>query len=414
MADTTAGNVIIPELFAESMKSAFASQKAFMGSLAMRLGIVKVDGSFPERGEDVIGETVSVPYFGGLGEMTEYTKAQDGTAATAKSITQTKESATIKRGTINFNVTRWARGGSLATGTDIHDELAQAAMESSTRYMDRKIIDAACSGNNQLVLDVYSATSPRTVDYDLLADGLGMFGDEGSLDEIVALAVTSKTMIDMLKLKDADGRPLLVQPTQEGVPPLFWGKPLIVSDRLTQDSSSLTAVTSAGTTPPVITVAASANREGGTGPVRPVNVKISCTTTGALATWKFKLSIDGGATYTADDAYTSAATVALTDPLDPAGGLLGITISIAAGNAAANNTWVFKSIVKHSSLILKRGALAFWYNAKAMRDLQTIPVPASDSIVGAVHCYCTAHRYVRLNRGTRPGVVKLLHNAGGL
>jgi hypothetical protein len=85
-----------------------------------------------------------------------------------------------------------------------------------------------------------------------------------------------------------------------------WGKPLIVSDSLPKDNSVLGAVTSTGTTPPVITVANSANREGGTGPVRPINVVIACTTTGTLGTWKFKISIDGGATFGAADQYTSA------------------------------------------------------------------------------------------------------------
>lgn len=411
MADTTANNVIIPEVFADAVKGAFASKNAFAGSLAATLGIVKIDGSFPQSGPEVIGETISVPYFGSIGEMTEYAKASDGTAATSSQMVQTKESATIARGTINFNVSRWARGG--AAGGGLYEEMASQVVQSTQRWMDRKIISAAVASGNPLTLDVFSASAPRNIDYDLMADGLGMWNDHGSLDELAAVAVHSKVMIDMLKLKDAVGRPLLVMPDMANAPPLFFGKPLIVSDSLVQSDSSLTAVTSAGTSPPVITVAASANRQGGTGPVRPINVKIACTTGGALATWKFKLSIDGGTTYTAADYYTSAATVALRDPLDPAGGLLGVTISIAAGTANVDNTWTFQSRLKHTTLLLKRGALAFWFNQNAM-GLQTIPVPAADTITGAVHCYAAAHRYTRLNGSPYPGVVAIRHNAGGL
>lgn len=413
MADTTANGMIIPELFAKAVQSAFANKNAFMGSKAASLGIVETNGSFPMAGPEAIGETVSVPYFSSIGEMTEYAKAQDGTAATSSSMSMSKESATVKRGTINFNVSRWARGAASITGTDLYASMADAVVASTQRYMDRKIIDAAMSGNNQLVLDKFSSTSPRNLDYDMLVDGISLWGDYGALDEVAGLAVHSKTMADLLKLRDADGHPLLVQPTMAGQSPMFFGIPLIVSDRLTADGSALTAVTSAGTTPPVITVAGSTNREGGTGPVRPIDVKIACTTLGARGTWKFKLSIDGGATYTADDYYTSAATVALTDPLDPAGGLLGVTLSIATGSAAVDNTWTFKSIMKHSSLLLKKSSLVFWYNAAAM-GLQTIPVPAADTVTGAVHCYCVAYRYKNQNGSPYPGVIKLRHNAGGL
>jgi len=403
-------NQIIPELFAEAVEGAFASASAFMGAESVNLGIVQVNGSFPQAGPDKIGSTVSVPYFGSLGEFQART---DGTAASASSASMTKEQGTVDCGTLGFELTTWA-GSVPVPGKSPYEEYARQVLAASERWCDRKIIDAACAGNNQLVLDVYSSTAPRNMDYDVIVKALGLWRDRGRLNEVAAIAVSSATMIDLLQLKDSTGRPLLVQPNEPGVPPMVFGKPLIVSDRLPTDNSALTSVVSAGTTPPTITVAASVNREGITGPARPCDIKIACTTGGARGTWKFKLSIDGGLTYTADDYYTSAATVALVDPLDPAGGLLGITLTINTGTAATDNTWTFKTITKHTSLLLKKNSLVFWYNAQYAGVLQSVAVPLNDSMIYAAHLYSVAHRYVRMPGQNLPGVVKIRHNAQGL
>lgn len=412
MPAITKSNQIIPELFAEAVEGAFANQNAFIGSTAKKLGIVKVDGSFPQAGPDKIGSQVSVPYFGSLGEFVSRT---DGTPATTVASTMTKEFGTIDLSTLSFELTTWASAPPVP-GKSPYEEYARQIMAAAERAMDQKVINACLAGNNQLINDLYSSSTPRTFDYDLMVDSLGLWGDFGSLDQIAALGVHSKTMLDMLKLKDGTGRPLLVQPTEPGVPPSIFGIPLIVSDRLLDTANStMTAVTSAGTTPPVITLTNTANRMGSTGPCRPINLKVIVgSVTGALGTWKLSYSIDGGATYAAVATdVTSAATVAMVDPLDPAGGLLGVTLNIAAGNAAANNTWTAKSVLKHTSLLMKKDSVAFWFNSKYSGVLQSVPVPQNDSVIYASHLYSVAHRYVRMNGQPYPGVIAIKHNAGG-
>jgi len=80
-----------------------------------------------------------------------------------------------------------------------------------------------------------------------------------------------------------------------------------------------------GTTPPVITL---------TGALvgSPVPIRITVGVTGALGVWTFQVSYDGGGTIA--QVGTSAATV----PLVGAG--LGLSINIAAGNAAGDNVWL--------------------------------------------------------------------------
>lgn len=89
---------------------------------------------------------------------------------------------------------------------------------------------------------------------------------------------------------------------------------------LAEGLSAPTSVTSLGTTPPVITVTGT--------PLREVDLRVEALTTGALAVWTGRYSLDAGVTWTG---FTSAATVVLTGT--------GLTLNIAAGTAAVDNRW---------------------------------------------------------------------------
>lgn len=416
MGTTAKANMIFPPLYAEAVEGAFASQDAFTSAKAKALGIVRIDGTFPQAGNNVIGSTVKVPYFNSLGEFVART---DGTPATATTFSASEETGTVTCGTLGFDLTTWANSTPMP-GASPYEEAARQVMRASERYMDSLIIaELAKTTNNALVLDRYSATTPRNLDYDMLTDGVGLWSDFADLDELAAVIVHGKVYNDLLKVKDGMGNPMLIGDGEVGGMKVrtlkHWGTPLIVSDRMPKSDSVLTAVTALGSLVPTITVANSTNREGGTGPVRPIDVRLYVTTVGARGTWKFKLSIDGGATYTADDYYTSAATVALTDPLDPAGGLLGVTLTIGTGTTLATTEGAsFKSTMKHTSLIVKKNCAAFWFNAQYAGVLQQVPVPLNDSVISASHLYGVAHRYSRLPGQPYPGVVVIRHNGGGL
>lgn len=415
MPQTTKSDVIIKDVFDTTVRGAFAAGRAFKSSLAAGLGIVKLNDTFDVSDPKMIGKNVNIPYFGSVGVMVDN---PDGSSVTPAKLGQTQEQAVVQRGTIGLELTRWADKGAVGDG-DVYEEWAQQAVESAELYMDRVIFKAACSGNNQLIYDVYDANTPRNFSDIVLVEALRRWGDRGSLDRVAGIGVHSDTMVDLLKMRDANGNTNTILDLS-GEYPKLMGRPLIVSDAFGPDIT-MAGVTpaSSGTTPPVITFTDTTNREGNTGPVRPIDLQIKCTTIGALATWKFQISIDGGATFyglpsgvgTGD--YVSAATVALYDPLDPAQGLLGLTLNIAAGNAAANNLWKAKSVAKHVTLLMKKGSLAFWYNRQALELLQATK-PYGDYTENALHLYCCAHRYVRMPNEPRTGVVKVRHNAGGL
>lgn len=91
----------------------------------------------------------------------------------------------------------------------------------------------------------------------------------------------------------------------------------------------MSAVTPAGTTPPTITLTGTQLYE--------INLRVEALTSGALATWTGRFSVDGGVTW---NAFTSAATVSVIDAVN---GDSGIVLNIAAGNASTDNVWTAKT-----------------------------------------------------------------------
>lgn len=404
MAQTTKSDILDPQILTEAVQAAFAQKNAFMGSVLVSSGAVMVDGSMPKGGPDAIGQTITVPYFGTIGEFEE--NIADGSAATPKKLAQTSETATVVRDTLAFEVTRWAQGLA-ATDTslgDPYEESARQAVEAAQRQMDKCIMTAFAA--SPLALDKYSATVPRYLDYNLVVDGKSKMGDE--MKSVVAMIVHSQVEADLLKLKDADGRPLLVQSQREGEVDRFCGVPLISSDRTPLTGSTMGAVTSSGTTPPVVSLAGT--------PSGAWEIHIDITVGGASdGTAKFKFSTDGGGTWSAQlTVPNGGGAIALTDTavdsLVGNNGATGITATFANGTYNADNLYRARANLKCHSLLVQRGAGAFWYNRNALQ-LKTDENILADTDIAAAHLYRVAHLYRRRRGGTKPGVVVLKHNA---
>jgi hypothetical protein len=392
MAKTTKSDVLIPEVFDEVIEGAFANKNAFMGSMLATIGAAVIAGDMP-GGDGQVGDIISVPYFGTIGEFDD---VSDGDPAVPKKVRQGKEQATVGRSTLAFEVSRWARA---SVGKDIYEEGARQVMLAAQRKMDAKIIAAAVASGG-LVKDVFSATTPRKLDYDLLVEGRQLWGDEQ--DDIVGMVVRSKTYGDLLKLKDSMGRPLLTQRQNDEPFDRFMGIPVGVSDALPV-TVTMSAVTEAGTTPPDITLSGT--------PVGEFDIRIEVVTAGARGTATVKFSTDGGVNFS--DPITTAATFALTDTaidsLVGINGATGLTATYENASASANNVWTATATGKRTSLVLKSEALAFWYNRSRLQ-LQTDKDILSDTDIAALHLYSVAHRYRRRRGSSKSGVVRILHN----
>jgi hypothetical protein len=225
MTFSKVGDVFSPELLDDALKGMFAGMMVMKKSGA---AIVKV--GMP-AGKAKLGEKVIVPYFGTVGELEDL--AADGDALTPKSLATTEEEATVQHSGIALEATVWA---SLSGVEDPYMEGGRQIMVAVERRADKALIDVAiASGTGLLTLDVYSAGTPRTIDYDLVVDGKMKWNDEQ--DDIACMVIHSKVKGDMLKLKDSTGRPLFVDGNQ-GELDRFCGIPVLVSDRLAASSDS--------------------------------------------------------------------------------------------------------------------------------------------------------------------------------
>lgn len=407
MAQTTINDVFQPEILTEAVQAAAGQKTAFMGSRLASLGAVVVEGSMPEGGQSAIGTTIKVPYFGRIGS---FVNNPDGSALTPSKLAQTSENATITRDSLGFSVTTWAQGNAAVNPNvgDPYQEAARQILVEAERAMDARIITAA-SASGVYVNDVYSATTPKLIDYDLVIDSrFNAWHDEQ--DELAGLLVHSHAHKDMMKLKDATGKLLLVSSMGEGGPlDMFAGLPVCVSDRVPVTGSTMGTVSSSGTSPPTMTITGT--------PLGAFRLVVDCVVGGANATATIRFSTDGGNTWsvtmpTLAAATPQALTDTATDSLVGINGSTGLSVAFASGTFNADNLYTSTASLKVMSLILKKRALAFWYNKQRLA-LKTDDNIRDDSDEAAMHLYAAAHRYRRLAGGTKPGVVQIVHNVSG-
>lgn len=408
MAVTIKSDVFNPEILTIAVQGVFAQKTAFMGSALSRLGVVAVEGSMPEGGPNAIGNTITVPYFGTMGD---FVSNADGSAVTASKIGQTTETATITRDSMAFEVSRWAQANSFVNPNvgDPYEESARQILVAAERAMDSRLITAA-GASGVFVKDVYSSTVPVYLSWDLLVDAkFDGWGDEQ--DDVAAILTHSHGQKDLMKLKDSTGRPLWIAASESsqaagGPVDRFAGLPVVVSDRVPVTSSTMGAVTSSGTSPPVATLAGT--------PLGPWKLVIDAAT-GDATTVTFRFSVDGGNIWSANTitALDDGVPVALIDPnIDSrvgVNGKTGLTVAFAAGTFNADNLWTSTASLKVMSMLLKRRALSFWYARKHLA-LETDKNILSHTDIGAMHLYAAAHRYRRMPGGTKPGVIQIAHN----
>jgi hypothetical protein len=235
MGVTRKNDIINTNILEEAIQAEFAGAVALFGSPA-----VVQNNSLPANtisgGKLKGGDTIQVPYFNNLGELDEI--ATDGDSLTPVALTMTDETATVRHFGKALEITTWAQLKGLYA--DPYKEAARQFVLMTTRTWDSVLITAAgASLPAANVHDVWNATNPMLMNWDVCVDGKLKFGDEQS--NIVMLSVHSKVFGDLMKLKDSTGRPILVD-ANDGSLPKFMGIPVKVSDRNT-------VVPAAGSTP---------------------------------------------------------------------------------------------------------------------------------------------------------------------
>jgi len=397
------------QILVDAVRGKARHKTAFMGSLLVSGGAVRVSGTMPQGGPGAIGKKIDIPYFGRLGK---FVTNADGSAVTPSKFAQVLEQATIARESMAAELSVWAQALAQvdpAVG-DPYQEAAAQLMQEAEIAMDLAMVDEFKT--TPLLKDVYSSTAPVYLDWDLAIDAKTLWGDEQ--DDIVAMAVHSQSLADMAKLKNGHGDPLLLMNQSQGPGQVttFCGVPVLVSDRVPLDGSTMTSpMGEAGTTPPDITLSGT--------PLGPWKLVIDITTGGLSdGTAKFRFSTDGGNTWSQDGLVVTSGGGAfvLTDPATDSlvgrNGLTGITATFTNGTYNADNLYKSIANLKVTDLILRRDAGAFWYNAQRLGAKTDVDILADADII-AMHLYRVAKMYRRCRGGSYPGCVAIKHNVRG-
>jgi len=217
MPFTKRSDLVIPELLVEAIQGEFAN------NIMVLYGSNAVVTSQTLPGDKRGGDTVSVPYFGTLGEAE---LLNEGEALTPEGLTESKETATVKRGGKAFETTEWAR---MAANADPYAEAARQFGVIMRRLWDSELVASATASLPSTYINDVSGTGSGLITFDAVADTTGGWGDQQ--ENIEMIAVHSKVYRDLQKLKDTTGRNLLQLPTQKGDPAMIYGIPVMVSDR---------------------------------------------------------------------------------------------------------------------------------------------------------------------------------------
>lgn len=224
MPVTKRSDLIIPELMVEAIAAAFTGMRVLVGSRALIMSNTMPDNiqGAPIKG----GDRVKIPYFNIIGQTLEKI-ANEGDELTPQKLTQTSEEAVVSHYGKAVEITQWAQIA--AAYADPYAEVARQFAEATKNTVEDEIIVAATSGlSSDFIHDVFSASTPKTIDYDVVVDGKMKWGDEQGNIELIS--VHSKVFGDMLKLKDSTGRPL-VSNAENADLVRFCGIPVKVSDR---------------------------------------------------------------------------------------------------------------------------------------------------------------------------------------
>jgi len=374
MARTTRSNVFYPQILEKAISAGFSGIALFngIGAATLKSGLLST----------IKGDTVTIPYFGTVGEFDDITN--DGDALPLTGFDQSTETATVQHSGKFVEMTRFAQNGVEDPYAEVGKQMAEAAQ----RRFDKALIDQAV-----LTPLVKTYTSSDTLDLDKLTDARALWGDES--DDICGLVVHSKTEASLRKLKSSTGIPLLLEPQGEGKMPTVNGLPVFVSDRMPVTDGVAGSVTSAGTSPPTLTVTV--------GTIAGVyDVRVKVTLAGARGTAKIKYSVDGGANWS--DETLTAATVEMFGPYTKQ--TTGVTLNFANTSFSLDNTYQFDVTALHTSLLVRRGAMSLWYSDPFVSTLND---PSRDTEQVATHVYYTSHLYRRMPGRTKPGVVKIRH-----
>lgn len=226
MSGGTSSDIFIPQVATDAILAGLSDEgmKVLYGSPA-----VVVDSSLAAQGEMKVGRKLTIPYFGMIPGWTD--EVPENTAIEPVKATETVEEAVLKQMRVEVEWSSWQqmvlRGRSLRL--DPYTLFASQAIERLGQAFEKRLIITARTDLSASYVNVAPADASKTIDWDSIADTKQLLGDAAK--KIVMISAHSKVKTDLTKLKDAVGRPLLVDATAGTAEiPRIQGLPLFESD----------------------------------------------------------------------------------------------------------------------------------------------------------------------------------------
>ena len=226
MSGGTSSDVFIPQVATDTVVAGISDEgvKVLYGSEA-----VNVSSTLGASGMLKVGRKLTIPYFGMIPDWQD--DVPEGTALNPDKATEVVEEASMKRMGVNIEFSTWEemvlRGRSLKL--DPYTLFAAQALERLGQAFERRLVTTAVTGLDSAYINAAPADASKTIDWDSIADTKQLLGDAAK--KIVMMSVHSKVKTDLTKLKDAVGRPLLVDATAGTAEiPRIQGLPVFESD----------------------------------------------------------------------------------------------------------------------------------------------------------------------------------------
>lgn len=329
---TSSDMFALATILARGVSSGWKASPVFMQSKALEF----VTG-LPTTSESQVGDKVQIPYFYNVPKAKQLAEAAAITPVDGGS--DNDEGSLVRIGAgLKINYHAILKGSRDENGKDPMENYQAKIQESLLLQLNDMVVTELANVPTAMLIDISSASNPKKLDSDALVRLFRKWGEEYD-DKTVEGFVHPETKWDLYNMKDANGKPLYAA-SADGKLTHLAGMPITMSEAVPHTNTA-SAVASAGTSPPTITLTGT--------PTSNFDLKVVCTTAGALGTWKLKISIDGGQSYYAIT--TSAATVEIPDT--------GLTLNIASGSASTDNVWtasssasIYQTIIAHPNSVI--------------------------------------------------------------
>lgn len=226
MSGVATSDIFIPQVATDAIVAGISDEgiPVLYGSEA-----VNVDATLGDQGQLKVGRKITVPYFGMIGKW--QMDVPENVAVNPDKATETVEEGVVKQARIAIEWSTWVqmcmRGR--ARNLDPYVLFAGQAMERLTQAFEEKLVTTAVTGLDSAYVNAAPADANKTIDWDSVADTKQLLGDAAR--KIVMLSCHSKVKTDLVKLKDAVGRPLLIDATAgTNEIPRLQGLPVYESD----------------------------------------------------------------------------------------------------------------------------------------------------------------------------------------